>query len=151
MKRITTLGLILLGLIAACVIVDYRILSAGFVGFNNEIHVYANPFLNPPSLQGVGTLWQQSYRRLYVPLAYTILIAIARYAQVPQHFERSIGETVSVEPSAFHAARIAFHVAKTLLCFPLVLHSPTVTLRTAKWVAVPFLSASTRLVMGSRE
>ena len=36
-------------------------------------------------------------------------------------------------------------------CLNAALHSPTVTLRTAKWVAVPRLRALTKLVIRSRE
>ena len=119
MKRIAN-PIIVLGLIGACLVVYLRIFSAGFVGFDDEAHVYANPFLNPPTLRGVATLWQHSYKRLYVPLAYTMFADVARYAQVPEHLERSIGDTVSVDPSAFHAVSIAFHVANSLVCFLLV-------------------------------
>ena len=120
MKRIAKTTLIVLGLIGVCAVVYLHIFSAGFVGFDDDIHVYANPFLNPPTLDNVAKLWQQSYERLYVPLAYTIFAAIARFAQVPAHLDGSLGRTVSLAPVAFHVASIAFHIANTLLCFLLV-------------------------------
>jgi hypothetical protein len=51
----------ILALLLAIVVVYFRIFSAGFVGFDDDIHVYANPFLNPPTLQSVARLWQQPY------------------------------------------------------------------------------------------
>jgi len=119
-KRIATSVLVLLALIGACLVVYLRIFSAGFAGFDDEIHVYANPYLNPPTLQGVATFWQQPYKQLYIPLAYTIFGAIARYASVPAHLDRSIGNTISLDPGAFHAASVGFHVTNCLLCFLLV-------------------------------
>ncbi len=111
------IGLALVGGVAG---VYLPIFSAGFVGFDDDIHVYANPFLNPPTLQNLARLWQQSYEQLYVPLAYTILAATARFAQAPTHMDGSIGHTVSFDPIAFHVVGVAFHTANVLLCFLLL-------------------------------
>ena len=110
----------ILTLLIATIVVYFRILSAGFMGFDDDIHVYANPFLNPPTLQSVASLWHQSYEKLYVPLAYMIYAAIARLAQVPAHADSSIGHAVSLDPVAFHVASVAFHMANAWLCFLLV-------------------------------
>jgi protein O-mannosyl-transferase len=110
----------ILTLLIAIVVVYHRIFSAGFVGFDDNIHVYANPLLNPPSLQSVARFWQQPYEMLYVPLAYAIYAAVAQFAQVPAHLDSSIGQTVSLDPGAFHVVGVAFHVANAWLCFLLV-------------------------------
>ena len=110
----------ILALLGAIIIVYFRVFSAGFVGFDDDMHVYANPFLNPPTLQSVARLWQQPYERLYVPLAYSIYAVIARFAQVPAHADTSIGHAVSLDPVAFHVVSMAFHAANALLCFLLV-------------------------------
>jgi protein O-mannosyl-transferase len=120
MKRIAPPVVFLLALVGACLVVYLRVFSAGFLGFDDKIHVYANPHLNPPTLEGVATLWQHSYKRLYVPLAYTIFAAIARYAQVPAHPDHSVGYTVAVDPTTFHVVSLALHVGNCLLCFLLV-------------------------------
>jgi tetratricopeptide (TPR) repeat protein len=110
----------ILGVIGMGILVYLRLFSAGFVGFDDDIHVYANPFLNPPTLHNLASLWRQAYEQLYVPLAYTIYAAIARFAQVPAHFDPSLGHTVSLAPTPFHVASVAFHLANALLCFALV-------------------------------
>jgi Flp pilus assembly protein TadD len=120
MKRIPTVVLVALALITGVCLVYLRLFSACFVGFDDDIHVYANPFLNPPTWHGVARLWQQSYEQLYVPLAYTIFAAISRFAQVPAHMDASVGHTVGVDPSAFHGVGVGLHAANTLLCFLLV-------------------------------
>lgn len=94
--------------------------AADFVGFDDDIHVYANPLLNPPTLHNLANLWRQAYEQLYVPLAYTIFGAIARFAGVPTHFDPALGHAVSLCPTPFHAASIAFHLANAVLCFALV-------------------------------
>jgi tetratricopeptide (TPR) repeat protein len=109
-----------LALLIAISIVYNRLLSAGFVAFDDDIHVYANPLLNPPTLQSIAKFWQQSYERLYVPLAYTIFASIAHFAQVAAHTDSAIGRTVSLDPFAFHLVGIAVHFANALLCFLLV-------------------------------
>jgi Flp pilus assembly protein TadD len=121
MKRNAIVVLIALALVGGTAVVYLRLFSAGFVGFDDDIHVYANPFLNPPTLHNLASLWQQSYEQLYVPLAYTIFGTIARFAQVPAHAEISIGHTISIDPIAFHVVGVAFHAANVLLCFLLAL------------------------------
>jgi hypothetical protein len=51
----------LLILLIAILIVYLRIFSAGFVLFDDDFQVYANPFLNPPTLQSVARFWQHAY------------------------------------------------------------------------------------------
>ena len=110
----------LLTLSIAILIVYGRIFSAGFVAFDDDLHVYANPFLNPPTLQSIGRLWQHAYEQLYVPLAYTIFAAIARVAVVPAHMDSSLGRQLSLSPTAFHVVSVALHLVNTWLCFSLV-------------------------------
>jgi tetratricopeptide (TPR) repeat protein len=110
----------LLGIVGVGLLVYVRLFSAGFVGFDDDIHVYANPFFNPPTLHNLASFWQQAYEQLYVPLAYMIYAAIALFAQVPTHFDPSIGHTVSLTPTPFHVAGVAFHLINALLCFALV-------------------------------
>jgi Flp pilus assembly protein TadD len=107
-------------LLIAIVIVYFRIFSAGFVSLDDDFQVYANPFLNPPTLQSVARFWQHAYEQLYVPLAYTILAAIASFAGVPQHFDSSLGHAVSLNPAAFHVASVALHFGNAWLCFRLI-------------------------------
>ena len=107
-------------LLAAVALAYLRIFSAGFVAFDDDFHVYANPFLNPPTLQSVGRLWEHAYKELYVPLAYTILAVIARLAEVPAHIDNSIGHTVSLDPTWFHVVSVGLHLASAWLCFHLV-------------------------------
>ena len=110
----------LLALGLAVIVVYLRTFGAGFVEFDDDVHVYANPFLNPLSLESLGKLWQHAYERLYIPLAYSILAGIALFARVPAQMMSSVGHTVTLSPGAFHVASIGFHVVNAWLCFSLV-------------------------------
>jgi tetratricopeptide (TPR) repeat protein len=98
-----------------------RLAFAGFVSFDDDFQVYANPFLNPPTLHSVARFWAHAYEQLYVPLAYTLFAAVAALSSVPGHHDVSLGAAVSLSPAAFHVANIALHVANVLLCFTLIL------------------------------
>lgn len=104
-------------LLTAIGVVYFRVWSAAFVSFDDDIHVYANPFLNPPTLESVGRLWQQPYEELYVPLAYTIFAILAACARVPSHVASSVGHVVSLDPLVFHGASVVLHAANAWLCF----------------------------------
>ena len=110
----------MLTLLVAVLVVYARLFSAGFVAFDDNFHVYANPLLNPPTLQSVARFWEHAYKQLYVPLSYTIFAAITRLAEVPAHVDSSLGESLSLDPTAFHVVNIALHFANAWLCFRLV-------------------------------
>ena len=111
----------LLALGLAVVVVYLRTFGAGFVEFDDDIHVYANPFLNPLSLESLGKVWQHAYEKLYIPLSYSILAGIALFARVPSQMMNSVGHTVTLSPGAFHVASVGFHIVNAWLCFLLAL------------------------------
>ena len=115
---------LLLALLALVVVVCgvyFRIFDASFVGMDDDINVYANPFLNPVSVDNVGRFWRHAYEGLYIPLAYTIFAGIALLARMPAETLSSINQAVTLSPAAFHVASIAFHVVNAWLCFLLAL------------------------------
>src|SRR3569623_186368 len=110
----------LLVLVAIVVAVYGRLFFAGFVRFDDDLHVYANPFLNPPTLQGLGHLWRHTYEHLYVPLAYSIYAALAAAAQGGVHLDASIVQSIRLSPAPFHLAGVALHALNAALCFSLI-------------------------------
>jgi len=110
----------LLALGLAIILIYLRTFGAGFVEYDDDIHVYANPFLNPLTLDSLGKLWQHAYEKLYIPLAYSILAGIALFARVPAQMMDSLGHTVTLSPGAFHVASVGLHVVNAWLCFLLV-------------------------------
>jgi Flp pilus assembly protein TadD len=120
-ETVGPLKVAMLTLALVVVAVYFRIFGAGFLGYDDDIHVYANPFLNPLSFENVSKLWHQAYKGLYIPLAYTILAGVAVFAEIPAQTMSTLGRTVTFSPEAFHATSIGFHAANALLCFLLVL------------------------------
>jgi protein O-mannosyl-transferase len=114
-----------------------RLLSAGFLLFDDDYQIYANPFLNPPTLESVARFWQHSYQQLYIPLAYTVLAVIARFAGVPSHVDSSLGQALSLDPTAFHAVSVVLHLGNAWLCFRLA-RSLTGRTRTALLCSLVF-------------
>jgi len=110
-----------MALVLVVIVVYARVFGAGFVEYDDDIHVYANPMLNPLSMENVGRFWQHAYQGLYIPLAYTILAAIALFARVPAEMVSSINRVVTLSAGPFHLASIGFHIANTLLCYLLAL------------------------------
>jgi tetratricopeptide (TPR) repeat protein len=110
-------GLVLVVVVA---LVYGRLFFAGFVRFDDDLHVYANPFLNPPTLQGLGHLWRHVYEHLYVPLAYSIYAALAAVGRVGMRMDGSIGQSVGLSAAPFHAAGIALHAVNAWLCWRLI-------------------------------
>jgi protein O-mannosyl-transferase len=120
-EGVQTSKLTLAALALVVIIVYVRVFGAGFVEYDDDIHVYANPMLNPLSFESVGKFWQQAYQGLYVPLAYTILAGIALFARVPAEMVSSLGRALTLSPVPFHVASVGFHVANVLLCYLLAL------------------------------
>jgi Flp pilus assembly protein TadD len=112
---------VLVALGIAVILVYLRTFGAGFVEYDDDIHVYANPLLNPLSIESLGKLWQHAYEKLYIPLAYSILAGIALFARVPAQMMSSVGHTVTLSPGAFHVASVGLHIVNAWLCFLLVL------------------------------
>ena len=111
----------LLFLSALVVVVYARLFSASFVEYDDDIHVYANPALNPPSWHGLADLWRHAYHGLYNPLAYTIWAALAAFARAPIETTTSLGQAITLDPFLFHATSVALHLANTLLAYLLAL------------------------------
>ena len=116
-RRPLLLGLLLA--LATCVVFG-GILSAGFVRWDDGLHVYANPNLHPVSPDGMARLWRSPYQNLYVPLSYSLYAALASVAHLPRPLATPDGLIVDLNPRVFHAACLALHVANVLLVFALL-------------------------------
>ncbi len=106
----------LLPLIAAAAIfgpvVGYR-----FVGWDDDIHVYQNPYLSPPTVANAWRFWAGPHQALYIPLTFSAWSLVARLSQPAPSPE---GGTVFV-PGAFHAANLLVHLLTVLVVYFLLL------------------------------
>lgn len=102
---------LLMALIAAAVLVVFgSTVRHGFVDWDDDIHLYDNPRLIPPSAEGLLKFWKAPYQKLYVPLTYTAWAAVAAAA-------RAWKGGAGFDPAFFHAANVLVHAANAILVF----------------------------------
>jgi protein O-mannosyl-transferase len=98
--------------IAAVILIAFgRIVSHGWVNFDDPIHVTENPSFFPLSWRELGGFWVRPYEHLYVPASYMLFAAecaVSRWL----HGE---GPMAVPRPGLFHAMSLALHVAASLL------------------------------------
>ncbi|MEI6258043.1 MAG: tetratricopeptide repeat protein, partial [Planctomycetota bacterium] len=98
--------------IAAVILIAFgRIVSHGWVNFDDPIHVTENPSFFPLSWREIGGFWVHPYEHLYVPASY-MLFAAESAASRWLHGE---GPMAVPRPGLFHAVSLALHVAASLL------------------------------------
>jgi hypothetical protein len=93
-----------------------RLATYDFTLWDDQGTIHRNPLLNPPTLETLRFYWTTPDQGLYVPITWTVWIAIA-----------AVGRTGAVDdirstlnPWIFHGANIGLHVACTLLVFGLL-------------------------------
>jgi len=97
--------------------------TADFTNWDDPHTVARNPPMRAPGLDAAATYWRlfpppeakspdtiNHQFALWVPLTYSVWLAIAAIAQV-----RGGDGTIELNPYVFHAANVAFHAASTLL------------------------------------
>lgn len=100
-------------LAAACLVVFGPTVRHGFVGWDDDIHIYENPHLDPVDLGGIARFWKTPYRKLYIPATYTVWAGISGAGQLA-------GRPLKERAPLFHAANVLVHVLNVLLVFSLL-------------------------------
>ncbi len=94
--------------------------QADFISWDDDINVYQNPYLHPPTVDNVFQLWRQPYERFYVPLSYTVWAMLAHAALLPAPRLNTDASLIVFDPRVFHTANLALHVLNVLLVFGLL-------------------------------
>lgn len=87
-----------------------------FVVWDDNIHVYDNPHLNPVTSATLPYFWTHAYKDLYIPVTYTLWTVLASMARLGSPITLA-GSTVALNAGAFHALNIGLHLVNTLLVF----------------------------------
>ncbi len=104
-------------LVAACLLTFGRSATNQFLLWGDSVHITDNPYLTPPSTQGLGTLWGSSYAGLYSPMSYSWWAALAT---LDNDFSPTAStETIRAVP--LHVGNLALHTVSVLLVF-VILH-----------------------------
>jgi tetratricopeptide (TPR) repeat protein len=86
------------------------VLWAHFGGWDDPMHLTANPDFNPPTVAGVLRYWFAPAFSMYAPAAYTLWGAIAAIAY----------HDGQLHPLPFHAANLLLHILMALASFDLL-------------------------------
>lgn len=111
---------LMLGLFLITGAVFRDVLSAGFVRWDDGLHVYANPYLHPVSSANLAHFWTTPYQNLYIPLSYTLYSLLAMIAHRAAPLPTVDGLWVDLDPRVFHAAGLLLHSVNVLLVFTLL-------------------------------
>ena len=81
-----------------------RIAGHPFLDWDDQINLGQNPKFNPVTFGALGYYWAHPLADLYIPVTYTVWGLLAFVARDETH------GVVSLDPTIFHTASIAFHV-----------------------------------------
>jgi Flp pilus assembly protein TadD len=98
--------------IAAVILLAFgRIVSHGWVNFDDPIHVTENPSFFPLTWRELGGFWVRPYEHLYVPASYMLFAG----ESAASRWLHGDGPMAVPRPGLFHAVSLALHVAASLL------------------------------------
>ena len=103
-------------LIFAIFLVFGRLCVAEFTSWDDGSTVYQNPRLNPPSLEHLVFVWSHFAQGLYVPVTYSVWMALALVAHVEQADEHG----ATLNPYVFHCANVFVHLMTAIVVYQLL-------------------------------
>jgi tetratricopeptide (TPR) repeat protein len=86
----------------------------GFVAWDDDYTIQANPFIQQPSIPHMLHYWRHAFMDLYVPVTYTL------WTIVGSIWKWSSGGADAPDPRFFHAASILVHAFNALLVYGLL-------------------------------
>jgi tetratricopeptide (TPR) repeat protein len=96
-------------MVMALLLVFGPVVYYDFVVWDDDLHVYANPYLKPVSWSHLGTFWRAPYEHLYMPLTYTTWAAVAWMVQT--------WSTALMIAAPFHLLNLFLHIGSVLVVF----------------------------------
>lgn len=104
--------------LVGCVLLFFgSVVRNGFVAYDDQTLVYANPHYRPVTWKSLAAFWRQPYEHIYVPATYTFWGAQARLAARP---ETGGSPQAAFDPAVFHTASLLLHAANVLLAWRLL-------------------------------
>lgn len=144
------LGVLLVVLVG---LVYGRVVTHGWLDYDDRFHVVDNPWLRPEmGLGGVKHLWRHPYGNLYIPVAYSAFWA---EAQVARHTpDLSGGPAGQLSPAVFQAVKVGLHALCAVGVFGVLrrVRVPTVgaALGAAVWALHPVQAESVGWISETR-
>lgn len=94
--------------------VFWGVVGHDFLVWDDDVFLYRNPLLAPPSWEHLAQVWREPYAHLYAPVTYSLWILLGMAGSVSVQ-----GQTMLV-PTVFHAASLLVHVLAALVAFALL-------------------------------
>lgn len=107
-------------IVVVTVAVFSRLFRQDFVLWDDDIHVYKNPYLNPLTSAHLRYLWQHPYLGMYIPLSYTLFGLVAIIAALPAPNPQVTDSGALLNPHLFHAVNVGIHILNVLLVFAIL-------------------------------
>ena len=86
-----------------------------FVDWDDQIHVFENPYLKTLTTANVGHFWTHAYENLYIPISYTLYSLLANVARLRQPDSKLTDTGALFNPHIFHTANLVLHTANALI------------------------------------
>jgi protein O-mannosyl-transferase len=109
-------GPIAVVLSSVTLLVMARLCFNHFSGWDDNLTIYHNPRLNPPTLAAIPYYFHHFEMRIYAPLTFSAWTALALVARVPQ--DRN---GISLDPLVFHSANVLLHLLAVLVVCKILL------------------------------
>jgi len=103
-------------LVVAVLVVFAPAVGYEFVGWDDDIHVYANTLLNPPSLSNICRFWKRPHEGMFIPMTFTLWAAITRLSNLAP----GMGEEISFHPQLYHLGNVFIHLLNVLLVYAIL-------------------------------
>jgi tetratricopeptide (TPR) repeat protein len=102
-------------LAAAIVSVFWLVQHHGFL-WDDRANIAENPVVASSSLSEIGRLWTSPYKKLYIPLTYTVWAVIAKFSVLPA----PEGGEPQLDPTLFHLANVVVHWLSAIVVFTIL-------------------------------
>ena len=113
MRRARYWGIIL---IAVTTLTSIRVCGFEFTDWDDDINIWQNPLLNPPTWRHVAEFWSAPFLGLYIPVTYSVWSAVAAFAWIAE----PDGWGNHLNPYLFHTLNFALHLACVLTVWRLL-------------------------------
>lgn len=112
-----------------------RVVSWDFLAWDDNVHIYQNKLLDPPTPAHTLAFWTVPFRarpapragqtiapyeQLYAPLTFSLYAALCDVARLSAPVKTPTDTTTTLNPATFHAASLLVHAANVLLVFALL-------------------------------
>jgi len=88
----------------------------GFVGWDDDIHVHNNRYLNPLTPENLLHFWRCPHEAMYIPMTFSAWALLGELSRAISPGGTAFG----LNPSIFHYANLFFHICNVLLLFGLL-------------------------------